>query len=493
MNETADTTICVAWIAQRVLQNMGRGMVASCHDHHDAAGRARSFAPATPVRLIASAVFALAWGVTVGFGVPQGAAQSKAPDIADDIHLGVASCAGSTCHGSIEPWAKSNVLQNEYVTWQRQDKHAKAYEVLLNDRSKRMARNLGLADAHTAEVCLDCHADNVPADKRGTTFQISDGVGCEACHGGSVRWIGVHLAGKGHAVNVANGMYPTVDPVERAKLCLSCHFGDKKRFVTHRIMGAGHPRMSFELDTFTTLQPAHFKVDEDYARRKAVYNGVKTWAIGQALAIGRTLDLLTDPARSYDGIFPELVFFDCHACHHPMSNLRWQPRRGTGLKPGIVRLNDSNLVMLRVIARHVDEDLGETLFRETLALHAASTEGVDATVEAAKTLRKTTDKVIGQFKSHSFGPADIQALLSGVVEEGLSGEYADYAAAEQATMALGSIIDTMKRAGMIDSGQLEPMVAALDACYKAVEKDEAYKPTVFAEALRQFKSAIPEL
>lgn len=462
-------------------------------DCQDTVEDGRSSRPSRPARLIACAILALAWAVTGDLGTTDAAAQDKALGIAGDIHLGVASCAGSTCHGSIEPWKKSNVLQNEYITWQRKDKHAKAYKVLSNDRSKRIAKNLGLPDAQTAEICLDCHADNVPADKRGTTFQISDGVGCEACHGGSVRWIGVHLSGKGHKLNVDAGMYPTVDPVKRAKLCLSCHYGDKKRFVTHRIMGAGHPRMPFELDTFTTLQPAHFKIDDDYARRKAVNNGVKTWAIGQAMVIGRTIDLMMDPTRNKDGIFPELVFFDCAACHHPMSNLRWQPRRGTGLQPGIVRLNDSNLVMLRVIARHVDQDTGDTLFKQTLALHAASTVGVEATAEAAKAIRQTVDKLIGLFKSRNFGPADMQALLVGVVEEGLTGEYADYAAAEQATMALGSIIDAMKRGGMLDSAQLEPLNLALEACYKAVEKNEAYKPTVFVEALRKFKVAIPKI
>jgi len=33
-------------------------------------------------------------------------------------------------------------------------------------------------------------------------------------------------------------------------------------------MGAGHSRLAFELDTFTILQPAHFRVDEDYIERK---------------------------------------------------------------------------------------------------------------------------------------------------------------------------------------------------------------------------------
>lgn len=444
---------------------------------------ASAFAYAAIVSAITVATLVGSVGSAVGESNPQ---------ISDDIHLGVASCAGSTCHGSVEPWAKSNVLQNEYITWQRKDLHAKAYEALLNDRSKRIARNLGLESAHTAQVCLDCHTDNVPEEKRGPTFQVSDGVGCEACHGGSVRWIGVHLAGQGHEANVANGMYPTVDPVQRARLCLSCHFGDEKKFVTHRIMGAGHPRMSFELNTFTALQPAHFKIDDDYARRKTIYNGVQVWAIGQAMAVGRIIDLMTDPKRSRDGIFPELVFFDCHACHHPMTNLRWQPRRGTGLQPGIVRLNDSNLVMLRVIAKHLDAELGEALFQQTLALHAASTEGPEAMAEAARALRQTVDKLVAIFASHRFGQADMQALLFGVVEEGLAGEYADYAAAEQATMALGSIIDAMRNAGVVEKGQVDAMNAALEACYKAVEKDEDYNPAIFAEALKEFEASIPK-
>ncbi|SLN57182.1 multiheme c-type cytochrome [Oceanibacterium hippocampi] len=417
------------------------------------------------------------------------AAAQQTPQFLPDKHLGVTSCAGSTCHGSIEPWANSVVLQNEYVTWQQKDRHSKAYDVLLSERSQRIARNLGLENAATADVCLDCHADNIPAELRGRTFQISDGVGCEACHGGSERWLGVHLTGGGHANNVQAGMYSTVDPVKRAKLCLGCHFGDSKKFVTHRIMGAGHPRMPFELDTFTWSQPAHFRIDDDYAKRKQVTNGVQTWAIGQALAMQNILTLLTDPKRSHDGIFPELVFFDCHACHHPMSNLRWQPRASTGLGPGVVRLNDANLVMLRVIAGHVAPELGDMLQDQTRALHQASTDGIDATGAAVAALQDTLSQLIEKFASHSFGGDDMKALLKGVIDEGLRGEYVDYAAAEQATMAIGSILDAMQKAGLIDQATFDAMGAKLDEAYASVEKDEAYKPATYVAALQALKES----
>ena len=124
------------------------------------------------------------------FLIRVGIGQTVLPQNADDIHLGVTSCAGSTCHGATTPWAGSTVLQNEYMTWEQYDPHSKAYSVLMNKTSKKIAANLGIGKAHEAKICLDCHADNVPKNKRGRVFQISDGVGCEACHGGAaLAWV----------------------------------------------------------------------------------------------------------------------------------------------------------------------------------------------------------------------------------------------------------------------------------------------------------------
>ena len=440
----------------------------------------------------AARCLALAGGLAFGGG---GAAwgAGHTPQYSGDVHLGVASCSGSTCHGAVEAWEDSSVLQSEYVTWQRQDKHATAYNVLLNERSQRIARNLGVENAHTADLCLDCHADNVAEDKRGKQFQIADGVGCEACHGGAIRYLGIHISGvAGHPENVGAGMYPTDDPVERAELCISCHFGDTQKFVTHRIMGAGHPRMSFELDTFTEIMPAHFEIDADYRQRKTVANGVQTWAIGQAIAIRETLAAMVDPVRGRDGIFPELVLFDCQACHHPMSNIRWEPRAGTGLGPGIVRINDANLVMLRIIAGHMDEALGSSLRQHTLALHDASTQGHEATVAAAGELQAVLSGLVERLAGHEFGGDSMQALLVGVIAEGLSGEYVDYAAAEQATMALASILSAMRSAGVVDEGQYNAMNEALNGLFDAVAKDEEYRPPAYVEALRAFEATIPK-
>jgi len=65
------------------------------------------------------------------------------PQNTPDKSLGVATCASSLCHGAVEPWKDSHVLQTEYFTWSRMDKHARAYSVLTNTRSQEIARKLG--------------------------------------------------------------------------------------------------------------------------------------------------------------------------------------------------------------------------------------------------------------------------------------------------------------------------------------------------------------
>ncbi len=448
---------------------------------------------AFPVGFMRTRIIFAAIGALIGLIAIGAHAQTTIlPHYADAVHVGVASCAGSTCHGSLEPWDNSNVLQNEYIIWEKDDKHAQAYKVLLNERSQRIARNLGLPNAHTAPVCLDCHADNPAPDQRGRRFQISDGVGCEACHGGGAdTWFGLHVSGvASHDDNIKGGLFPTENPIERANLCLSCHVGNDQKFVTHRIMGAGHPRMSFELDTFTAIQPAHFVKDDDYFKRKAVASGVQTWAIGQAMAMSRSLGLFMDEKRGRDGIFPELVFFDCHACHHPMSNIRWEPRDSVGLQPGIPRFNDANLIMLRVLTKQIAPDIAKQLTDQGRALHLATTKGYTEMRAAAESLRGVTTKLVSTFANHKFTPDTLKQLLSQLADEGLRGEYVDYAAAEQATMALASIIDSLGGVGEDKSKRLN---TAMEGLYKAVENDETYQPQGYRDALKGLREAVAAL
>ena len=412
--------------------------------------------------------------------------ESTLPQYASDLHLGVATCSGSTCHGAAKPFDTSSVMQNEFIIWQRQDAHANAYKVLYNEDSKRIARNLGLQAAHTAKICLDCHSDNVAPEHRGKRFQSSDGVGCEACHGGAERYLGTHVSGIAtHQQNIDNGLYPSEDPIKRAKLCLSCHFGNANKFVTHRIMGAGHPRMSFELDTFTAIMPAHYRIDKDYTERKQVWSNVRVWAVGQAMAVNTYLTELEQ--RMKDTIFPELVFFDCHACHHSMRNKRWAPRASTGLEPGVVRLNDSSMLMLRHIASIIDPGLGKSVQANIRSLHQASTQSVGAMQQAARALRAQSQGLIQKIAAFSFSADSMRAMANNLLDDGIAGEYVDYAGAEQSLMAIEAITATLQQTGQISAAKSGEIRNRMDALYKVLKDDDAYKPSAYISGLKSLK------
>lgn len=420
-----------------------------------------------------------------------GSAESRAQTPpADGIHLGVASCAGSTCHGAVQRLKGASVAQDEYITWSRKDKHAKAYSILLEDRSIRIARNLGLPDAKSAQICLDCHADNVPEDKRGRQFQISDGVGCESCHGGAETWLGPHIAGSNHRTNLAAGLFPTENPVARAEKCLSCHFGDDKRVMTHKIMGAGHPQLTFELDTFTALEPAHFHVDKTYIERKGAVNDVQVWAVGQAMSLVKFTDAVLDPKNAPKGIVPELYLFDCQACHHGLTQVQWEPRSSTGLPPGMPRLYDANAVMLRIIAARIAPEAAKSVSDHMLAMHKASGESWSDVQREAGEVRKAAQELIPALSQHNFTKEDMTALAQGLVAMGVSGDDLDYAGAEQATMALSAISTAMKGLGELGEQQVKGMGDAMKKLYDSVSNNEAYKPEAFVLALKEFQSTL---
>lgn len=435
--------------------------------------------------------FAAAIAALMLAAAPAGA---QAPN--DGMHLGVATCAGNNCHGSVQRSPGSYVAQNEYLIWSQKDKHSQAYAVLGGKLALRIARNLGLPDAEHQQICLDCHTDNVPPARRGPRFQLSDGVGCEACHGGSVRWLGLHVSGAAHQQNLAAGLYPTEAPLPRAQLCERCHVGDPGDFATHRIMGAGHPPIGFELDTYTAIQPAHYSVDATYIARKGRPNDIQIWAVGQAEDLKKRMDLVLDPRNAPKGANPELALFDCQACHHAMNQLQWRARADTGLGPGRLRLYDASAVMLRLAAARVAPDQAAALATHLLALHRAteadSPDYWKQVQHEAAALRQIAESLIPVLARHDFGRDDALALAKAMVAAGTGGADVDYSGAQQETMALESVVAAMKALGFADDAQVKALNTALGGLYSAVASDHPYDPDRFVAALRAVGTQLPQ-
>jgi hypothetical protein len=260
--------------------------------------------------------------------------------------------------------------------------------------------------------------------------------------------------------------------------------GTPEKLVTHKLMAAGHPRMSFELDTFTHIGPHHFQIDADWIRRKGSWDGVRAWAVGQAVAAQNQLALLLGP-RGRDGLFPELVLFDCHSCHHPMGDKRNTAAR-LGAGPGFVRLNDSSLLMLRQIARRVVPAEADAFARQIALMHKAVASGSDALVHA-KTVEQLIADMLPKISARRFSGDDVKAILHGLIDDGIAGQYTDYAGAEQAVMAVQSVSEFMGRQKLLRTRPVQPAMKRLLA---SVAYDEKFQPLVFERALRDLKSSV---
>lgn len=417
------------------------------------------------------------WVALASVAVPA-YSEVNVPRIDADMHLGVASCSNSVCHGKLTKQEQHNVWLNEYRIWSNDDRHALAYKTLLNDESKRIARNLGLANAHTAGICLDCHADNVPLEKRGEKFQITDGVGCEACHGGSAQWIESHAEkNTPHAENLAKNMYPTEDPALRAALCLKCHMGTEDQFATHRIMGAGHPRLKFELERSTAHQPAHYEVDNDYIERKRPVLGFNLWLSGQLAAADNYLQLLQGKVLQDTGITPEFALYDCHSCHHSMDDIRWSDqRRRQGLEPGQLRLQDHHLLMLKAVASVLQDSEREALQSAIASLLKSGQSSYSATRREAQALQSWLQEHGGQWLDRNFGPTEMRAIRKTLAQYGANGELNDFAAAEQAFWSIENL--------SLNLGDADAQAKILDDLFAIIESDKSYSPARFRAVSR---------
>ena len=402
---------------------------------------------------------------------------AELPQNDQQIHMGVASCAASMCHGSIISREGSNILQSEYIIWSRKDVHSQAYMTLLSDESKKIANKLGFDNAATAGICLDCHSDNVAPKNQGDRFQISDGVGCESCHGGSENYLSSHTNSKqSHKTNIANGLYPTDDPQKRAQLCLSCHLGNKDKHASHDIMGAGHPRLSFELDTFGILQPLHYVVDADYKRRKWSGDSYTNWIYGQLEANRETLKMIETNLVNSNSLFPELSLFDCYACHHEMSDLKWSAIKGDGYKPGAVRLNDGNFKMLIAMAANTRL---LTPLHQNLSLLITSLNDKEKLSVVIANLKDDIQKVQTLIVNKTRAERKLSAklILHKILSIGANGEFSDYIAAEQAVMAIDLLVDytNLQKYYKKDTAEL----------YKLVIDPEKYNAVLFAKKLQE--------
>ena len=196
-------------------------------------------------------------------------ADAQQAQLSEARFVGAAGCKSSSCHGG------AGEKRSQYLTWTRHDFHARAYAVLTNARSARIAEGLGLPAASTSSRCTTCHSpfQAVAPARLAPATDPREGVSCESCHGAAEPWLRGHTRTDWtYATRVGAGMRDLKSFYVRANTCVACH-----QNLDSDIIAAGHPEMVFELDRQSISQPKHW--------RDPPGSGVRAWLVGQAVAL----------------------------------------------------------------------------------------------------------------------------------------------------------------------------------------------------------------
>jgi hypothetical protein len=189
----------------------------------------------------------------------------------DSAHfVGSIGCRSSSCHGG------AGEKRSQYITWSQKDFHTRAYAILLDARSARIAEGIGIPEAQSSARCTVCHSpfQSVAQTRLASTAHSDEGVSCESCHGAAGPWLRGHTRTDWtYPMRVTAGMRDLKNLYLRANTCVACH-----QNIDHDLLKAGHPALVFELDSQSVNQPKHWREDDPTV-------GPRSWLIGQAVAL----------------------------------------------------------------------------------------------------------------------------------------------------------------------------------------------------------------
>ena len=252
--------------------------------------------------------------------------------------VGAIGCRSSSCHGGAGP------KREQYTIWSRQDFHAKAFAILTDARSARIAETVGGGDAPNNSRCTVCHSPfrSVAPTRLASTAHPDEGVSCETCHGSAGAWLRGHTRPDWtYTMRVSAGMRDLRSLYVRANTCVACH-----QNIDNALLKAGHPTMVFELDRQSIDQPRHWREDDPWI-------GPRAWLTGQAVALreaawhARVDGDLTTTSASSGGPLPD--------ARETALALAWLLAKVTATDPPLPKILESSSSDLEPLQSQADE------------------------------------------------------------------------------------------------------------------------------------------
>jgi hypothetical protein len=134
---------------------------------------------------------------------------------AQNKYIGVKMC--TMCHKTDQQGKQLDIWQNS--------QHAKAFETLKTSKAEEIAKKKGLTKpASESAECLECHtaATGVDAKFIEKTFDVTQGVQCESCHGAGSAYKTLTIM-KDRAKSIAAGMTEFKNEAAIEAHCKTCH------------------------------------------------------------------------------------------------------------------------------------------------------------------------------------------------------------------------------------------------------------------------------
>lgn len=82
------------------------------------------------------------------------------------------------------------------------------------------------------------------------------------------------------------------------------------------------------------------------------------------------------------------------------------------------------------------------------------------------------------------------SLIKSILGDIIAGELRDYAAAEQAAMALDSSFSTLTQQGALESTNMKNIQKNMDHIYLTLKDEDKYKPSAFIDAAKSLAQSL---
>ena len=426
--------------------------------------------------------------------------------------VGVGSCTAAGCHGGGRP---ERIVGSEYNVWIAHDPHARAYSTLFDDRSRRIVELLSTAHdgpavpAHQDRRCLACHSmtDREPRDPRRDV--VSDGVGCEACHGPAEGWLAAHFEPTFATVDHDRvGFWNTDSLRVRTQICARCHVGGEERDVDHDLIAAGHPRLQFEMGAYHEALPKHWNESEDRQGREADFDSL-LWALGQACTSQAALEQLARRADS-DGpstVWPEFAEWSCSACHHDLRLDAPRPSsvRGQGPPGRLIEWDTWNHFVPHAHAQEVSAALrlnteSASLIENALTDLAAEMQKLYPDRQFVAGRARATATELGRWaaaiETSRLDPTEIDPLAQAILATQLDRDSADWDSAAQTYNALASLHQARLSHLPAGTPANEALTAAIRnlyndlAAHRRSPREKHFRPEELEQRMRDIRNQL---